>query len=277
MLTDLNFPTAWRAAGAVFVLGAASFAASAQSAGAAKAPAAPPAPPKPVAAAPEAAAAPASVRVLVLPAGETVIASPVPGRIAKLHVGLGVPFKQGSVLVSLDCDEPQARLAMAKADQAAATEQYEAKLRMQGLEQASDVEVALAASAVAKAKAQIDLYQFQISQCSIRAPWDGRTTKLHVRSFMSVSAGQPLLDLVRSGLLLMKLNVPSSWISTLKMGQVFDVTIDETGQTYQARVHRINGRVDPVSQTIELEATMTKSYPELLPGMSGVARFTGMR
>lgn len=277
MLTDLNFPTAWRAAGAVFVLGAASFAASAQSAGAAKAPAAPPASPKPVAAAPEAAAAPASVRVLVLPAGETVIASPVPGRIAKLHVGLGVPFKQGSVLVSLDCDEPQARLAMAKADQAAATEQYEAKLRMQGLEQASDVEVALAASAVAKAKAQIDLYQFQISQCSIRAPWDGRTTKLHVRSFMSVSAGQPLLDLVRSGLLLMKLNVPSSWISTLKMGQVFDVTIDETGQTYQARVHRINGRVDPVSQTIELEATMTKSYPELLPGMSGVARFTGMR
>lgn len=277
MLTDLTFPTAWRAAGAVFVLGAASFAATAQSAGAAKAPAAPPASPKPVAAAPEAAAAPASVRVLVLPAGETVIASPVPGRIAKLHVGLGVPFKQGSVLVSLDCDEPQARLAMAKADQAAATEQYEAKLRMQGLEQASDVEVALAASAVAKAKAQIDLYQFQISQCSIRAPWDGRTTKLHVRSFMSVSAGQPLLDLVRSGLLLMKLNVPSSWISTLKMGQVFDVTIDETGQTYQARVHRINGRVDPVSQTIELEATMTKSYPELLPGMSGVARFTGMR
>ncbi len=217
------------------------------------------------------------MRVLVLPAGETVLASPVPGRIAKLHVGLGVPFRQGSVLVSMDCDEPQARLAMAKADQAAATDQYEAKLRMQGLEQASDVEVALAASAVAKAKAQVDLYQFQISQCSIRAPWDGRTAKLHVRSFMTVSAGQPLLDLVRSGLLLMKLNVPSSWISNLKMGQVFDVTVDETGKTYQARVHRINGRVDPVSQTIELEATMTKSHPDLLPGMSGVATFTGMR
>ena len=215
--------------------------------------------------------------MLVLPAGETVLASPVPGRIAQLHVGLGIPFKQGTVLVSMDCDEPRARLAMSKADQAAATDQYEAKLRMQGLEQASDVEVALAASAVAKAKAQVELYQFQISQCSIRAPWDGRTAKLHVRSHMTVTAGQPLLDLVRSGLLLMKLNVPSSWISTMKMGHVFDVTIDETGQTYQARVHRINGRVDPVSQTIELEATMTKAHPDLLPGMSGVAKFTGMR
>lgn len=283
MLTDLSLHRSLRSAGATLILGACALSAAAQTGAAApvKVPA-PAAAPKPVAApatAPAAAPAAAgeSVRVLVLPAGETVLASPVPGRIAKLHVGLGVPFRQGDVLVSMDCDEPQARLAMAKADQAAATDQYEAKLRMQGLDQASDVEVALAASAVAKSKAQVELYKFQISQCSIRAPWDGRTAKLHVRSFMTVNAGQPLLDLVRSGLLLMKLNVPSAWIPSLKMGHKFDVTIDETGQTYAAQVHRINGRVDPVSQTIELEATMTKSYPDLLPGMSGVAKFTGMR
>lgn len=218
-----------------------------------------------------------TVRVLVLPAGETVLASPVPGRISKLHVGLGVAFRAGALLVALDCDEPRARLAMAQADQGAATDQYEAKLRMQGLQQASDVEVALAASAVAKAKAQVELYKFQIGQCSIRAPWDGRTAKLHVRSHMTVAAGQPLLDLVRSGLLLMKLNVPSAWSSKLKLGQVFDVNIDETGKLYHAKVTRINARVDPVSQTIELEAMLVTSYPDLLPGMSGVATFSGMR
>lgn len=282
MLTDLSLHRPLRAAGAALFLGACALSAFAQTSppNPAKAPA-PVAVAKPAVAAPAAAATPVvageSVRVLVLPAGETVLASPVPGRIAKLHVGLGMPFKQGEVLVSMDCDEPQARLAMAKADQSAATDQYEAKLRMQGLEQASDVEVALAASSVAKTKAQVELYKYQISQCSIRAPWDGRTAKLHVRSFMTVNAGQPLLDLVRSGLLLMKLNVPSAWISKVKMGHKFDVTIDETGQTYAAQVHRINGRVDPVSQTIELEATMTKAYPDLLPGMSGVAKFTGMR
>lgn len=282
MLTDMSRKTLWRATGAAMFLGALSLQVAAQTAaaGAAKAPASPPKPvvaAAPVAPAPAAPSAAESVRVLVLPAGETVLASPVPGRIAQLHVGLGVAFRQGQVLVSMDCDEPKARLAMASADKAGATDQYEAKLRMQGLEQASDVEVALAASAVAKAKAQVDLYQFQITQCSIRAPWDGRTAKLHVRSHMTVTAGQPLLDLVRSGLLLMKLNVPSSWISTLKMGHEFEVLIDETGKSYPARVRRINGRVDPVSQTIELEASMTKSHPDLLPGMSGVAKFTGMR
>ncbi|MEX1165607.1 MAG: HlyD family efflux transporter periplasmic adaptor subunit, partial [Hydrogenophaga sp.] len=99
---------------------------------------------------------------------------------------------------------------------------------------------------------------------------------LHVRSHMSVTSGQPLLDLVRSGVLLLKLNVPSRWISTMKMGNKFNVTIDETGKTYPAEVRRINSRIDPVSQTIELEATLLQTYRELLPGMSGVAQFTGM-
>lgn len=216
------------------------------------------------------------VRVLVVPNGETVLASPVGGRITAMNVGLGRPFRQGAVLISLDCGEPEARLAMATADMASANEEYEAKLRMQGLEQASDVEVALAASAVAKAKAQADLFKFQISQCSIRAPWDGQTAQLHVRSHMTVTPGQPLLDLVRSGVLLLKLNVPSRWATALKLDQEFQVAVDETGNTYPARVQRINSRVDPVSQTIELEATLLRRHAELLPGMSGVAKFAGM-
>jgi len=220
---------------------------------------------------------PEAVRVLVLPNGETVLASPIAGRITEVHTGLGRAFRQGAVLVSLDCGEHEARAGMAKADLASATEEYEAKLRMQGLEQASDVEVALAASAVAKAKAQTDLIQFQIGQCAIRAPWDGYTSRLHVRSHMTVTPGQPMIDLVRRGVLLLKLNVPSRWTSSLKIGQDFEVTIDETGKSYPARVQRINSRIDPVSQTIELEAAMLRMHPDLLPGMSGLARFPDLR
>ncbi len=264
-------PTLWRTASAIALMGSLALPAWAQTA----APRAPNAIGRSAQPA-QAAAASEAVRVLVLPGGETTLASPVPGKIDALRVGLGLPFREGQVLVSLDCGEPQARLAMAKAELAGSTEQYEAKLRMQGLDQASDLEVSLAAAAVAKSKAQIDLYQFQIGQCSIRAPWSGRTAKLHVRSHMTVTAGQPLLDLVRSGVLLLKLNVPSRWIADLKMNQQFDVVIDETGQSYPAKVRRINSRVDPVSQTIELEAAMLKHHDDLLPGMSGVARFTGM-
>ena len=212
-----------------------------------------------------------SIRVLLTPERETTLSSPVAARIKQLNVSLGGPFSAGQLLASFDCDEPVARMNMAKAELGGAVETHEAKVRMQGLEQASDVEVALAASAVDKARAQEMLYQAQIKQCSVIAPWAGRVAKVHVRNYMGVTPGQPLVDLVKSGPLKLRLNVPSRVLASVKVGQMFEVSIDETGKAYQARVAAINSRVDPVSQTIELEADMTKMYSDLLPGMSGTA------
>ena len=89
------------------------------------------------------------VRVLLTPGGETTLASPVAAKVQNLNATLGASFARGQTLVSFDCSEQTARLDMAKAELDGAVEQHEAKIRMQGLEQASDVEVAMAASAVA--------------------------------------------------------------------------------------------------------------------------------
>ena len=215
------------------------------------------------------------VRVLLAPGAETTLASPVTARIKALPVSLGAAFQQGQLLVGFDCDEPVARGSMAKAELDGAIEQHEAKVRMQGLDQASDVEVAMAASLVAKFRAQVALHKAQTQQCEVAAPWAGRVSKVHVKNFMSVTPGQPLVEIVMSGPLKLKLNVPSRWLAGLRAGTAFSVTVDENGRTYPARVSAINSRVDPVSQTIELEGSLTANFPELLAGMSGVASFPG--
>lgn len=212
-----------------------------------------------------------TVRVLLVADRETILSSPVAATIKQLYVSIGMPFKEGQTLVAFECDEPAARLSMAKAELSGAVEAHEAKIRMQGLEQASDVEVALAASAAAKARAQVALQNAQVAQCSIKAPWSGRVAKVHVRTKMSVTPSQAMVDIVKSGPLRLKLNAPSRMISKIKAGALFDVAIDETGKSYQARVLAVNSRVDPVSQTIEIESVISKNYDDLLPGMSGVA------
>jgi RND family efflux transporter MFP subunit len=216
------------------------------------------------------------VRVLLVAGLETTLSSPATGRITELNASLGAGFAKGATLVAFDCDEPQARLKMAQAELAGAQETLEARVRMQGLEQASDVEVAVAAAAVNKARGQVDLQKAQIAQCTIKAPWPGRVAKLHVKNYMSVTPGQPLLDLVMSGPLRLRLNLPSRLVAHVSKGTLLNVTIDETGKTYEARVHAVNSRVDTVSQTVEVEAAVTKSYPELLPGMSGVADLSSL-
>ena len=218
-----------------------------------------------------------AVRVLLIPDSETTLSSPVTAKIKMLSATIGASIASGQTLISFDCDEPVARLTMANAELAGAVESHEAKIRMQGLEQASDVEVALAASAAAKARGQVALQKAQVAQCTVVAPWSGRVAKVHVRNHMSVTPGQPMLDLVKSGPLRIKLNIPSRLIGKIRAGTLMDISIDETGKTYQARIQAFNSRVDPVSQTIEIEAAISKFHPELLPGMSGVANLGSLK
>ena len=220
---------------------------------------------------------PELVRVLLTPGGETTLASPVAAKVEHMNATLGSRFAGGQILVSFDCKEQTARLDMAKAELDGAIEQHEAKIRMKGFEQASDVEVALAASAVAKFRAQTALSKAQVQQCTVVAPWAGRVAKLHIKNHMSVIPGQPMLDLVMNAPLKLKLNVPSIRMGQVKVGSQFNVTVDETGKIYKARVSAVNSRVDPVSQTIEIEAAFVGAYPDLLAGMSGTADFSTNR
>jgi multidrug efflux pump subunit AcrA (membrane-fusion protein) len=218
-----------------------------------------------------------AIRVLLIADRETTMSSPVTAKIKMLYVSIGVKFEAGQTLATFDCDESIARMNIATAELSGAVETHEAKVRMQGLDQASDVEVAIAASGAAKGRAQVELQRAQVDLCTMKAPWAGRVAKVHVRTHMSVTPGQAMVDLVKSGPLRLKLNAPSHLVGKLKAGRLFDVVIDETGRSYPARMLALNSRVDPVSQTIEIEAAIAKNYPELLPGMSGVANLGSLR
>ena len=222
---------------------------------------------------PEAAAG-RKIRALLHPNGEATLGSQRLGRVVQLPANIGTPFTRGQLLVELDCSEPRAQIDVLKVELAGAVETYEAKLVLKGLEQASDIEVALAASAVQKIKAQIKQLSVQVDQCTVTAPWAGWVTKVHVRSFSTVNPGMPLLDLVRSGPLRVRMNVPSDLAGTIRAGSRFSVRVDETGKDYEGRLIHLNAKVDPVSQILEVEGQLDRVYPGLLPGMSGEATFS---
>lgn len=222
---------------------------------------------------PASTAADPGVRVLLAPAKETTLSSQIAGRVQEVLVALGDSVTKGKPIVRFDCDEQHARLKMAEADLASARENHEAKLRLQGLQQAGEVEVSLAASNAEKARAQVELYKAQLSQCVVAAPFSGRVVKLTVKPYQTVTQGQALIELVSNGPLKLRLNVPGKWVSWLKKGSAFEIQIDETGRRYASTVTAINARIDAVSQTVEIEGVVTRQPAELLPGMSGVAYF----
>lgn len=215
---------------------------------------------------------PNAIRVLLSPELETILASQMVGRIAALNVSLGAAVSKGRPLVVFDCSEANAKLQMAQAEYAMASETLEAKIGLRKLEAAGDMEVALARAGADRAQAAIAVSRVQIEQCTVAAPFSGRIVKLHVKPYQGVALGSPLLEMVSNGPLKLRLNVPSRLLKSLRLGSVFEVDIEETGKTYSAKVTAINARVDAVAQTLELEGRIDGRPAGLLAGMTGIAR-----
>lgn len=215
---------------------------------------------------------PSAIRVLLSSEIETVLVAQVAGNVSELQAGLGATVEKGQVILRLNCAETDARLRMSQAENRAARETLGVKQRLQKLDAAGDMEVNLARAEMDRTTAAIAVSRAQLDHCVVKAPFDGRMVKVHVKQHQGVSVGAPLVELVSDGPLKLRLNVPSRLIAQMQVGTPLTVAIHETGKSYPATVTAVNARVDAVAQTIELEAHLTENYPELLSGMSGVAQ-----
>jgi RND family efflux transporter MFP subunit len=237
-------------------------------------------PQKPEAAAPkpemapsklEAKPEPASeIAALILASEETILSSQMAGRIRRVNVGLGDEVKTGAALIEFDCDEQRAQLDAADADYRGARETHIARMKLQALGAAGELEVTVAAAAADKARSQVTLRRSQLAYCNVASPFRGRVARLRVKSSESVQSGQPLVDVVNPSVLKAQVFVPAAWIVWLRPGAA--VSIGANGQSYPARISKLNSRVDGVSQQLELEA-LIENGEGLVPGMIGIATF----
>ncbi|MDB5943839.1 MAG: efflux transporter periplasmic adaptor subunit [Ramlibacter sp.] len=230
------------------------------------------------AAAPLASAADATdIRALIVAEREATISSQFAGRLTAVTKQVGDTFREGELLASFDCNERRSAVKSAQADVLGARETHLAKLKLQSLGAVSDLDVTMAAANAEKAQSQLELAKTQERYCVVLAPYSGKVVKVRAKAFESVSLGQPLLEIVNPASLRAQLFVPSNWIRWIKPGTPFLLVIDETARSYQGRVHKISGRVDGASQTMEITGAFDQVPGQLLPGMIGKASFKGVR
>lgn len=229
---------------------------------------------KPAAPAAKPAAEPgAPLPALISADSEATLSAQMPGKIRRIRYAIGQAFPAGATLAEFDCAEAQARLDAQQAEYLGARETHLAKLKLQGLGAAGELEVTLAAAAAEKAKSLIRQQQAQMDYCRIVAPYAGRVVRLKAREAENVTVNQPVLEIVAQARRKAVVHVPAAWAGQLQPGQAFKIKVAETGREYAARVTRLNGRVDGVSQSLEVEAAFSGNADSLLPGMIGQALF----
>ena len=229
-------------------------------------------PPGPSSAAPPSAqtADDGRIRVQLVSRDEVDISSEISAKIAALPFRDGDAFRAGQTLVSLDCSLYAAQLRKAQAEADASRDLQRVDQRLAQLHSIGELEVTQADGKAKADAAQVAYMQATVRKCAIAAPFDGRVVKRSAAPQQFAEAGKPLLTIIDTSHLELKMIVPSKWLAWLKPGRPLTVQVDEVGRRYPARV-------DPVTQTVDVTAALTGSAAELLPGMSGWAAFDAPR
>lgn len=211
------------------------------------------------------------IRAQLTPRQYTTLSSEMAGRIDRVATRVGESFQKDDVLIVFDCALQRAQVARARAVQVQADRTLTINTRLVALKSMGQLELDIAAAEVQKAKADVAAAEAVASKCSISAPFAGVTVEQKAREFQYTTPGQALLDILDNRNLEVELIAPSRWLSWLKTGYGFQVRVEETDKVYPARITRLGGRVDPVSQSIKVIGVITGEAPELTAGMSGRA------
>ena len=209
------------------------------------------------------------LRAQLSPRNYTTLAAEIGAKVDRITVKEGQAFRAGQTLVSLDCSLQQAQQQRAKAELSGAEKVLAANRRLAELHSIGEVELEVSAAQVEKLRAELAYVDATLAKCTVTAPFSGRVVEQKAREQQFVQGGQPLLDILDDSALELEFIVPSRWLAWLKAGYAFKVVIDETGQTYPARITRLGARVDPVSQSVKAAATIDGRFPDLISGMSG--------
>jgi membrane fusion protein (multidrug efflux system) len=116
-------------------------------------------------------------------------------------------------------------------------------------------------------EASENLAEKKLRDASIRAPFPGsiKTRNVHPGEYVRVQS--PVMVIVRTDHLRVRLAVPERWAGWVKNGATVDLHVEAfPNETFQAQVSRINPAVAQDSRTFEAEALIANPDGKLKPG-----------
>ena len=119
---------------------------------------------------------------------------------------------------------------------------------------------------LAQRNSELDLARQQLSDSVLLAPFAGAVRERQATPGQYITAGQPVVTLVRMHPLRLKLAVPERAAAKLRQGQEVRVKVDGDARVYSGRVVRLSPAIEESNRTLMLEAEVPNSEGLLRPG-----------
>ena len=199
----------------------------------------------------------------------TSLSSELPAKIEKITLREGYKFKEGAVLVKLDCALIEAQHRKTEAAWVAAKKKYAVEKRLLELNSTGEMDVQNAEAEMGKVLADMEAGLVRLSKCVITAPFSGRVVERKIGEHQFAPVGREIIKIIDDQNLEIAFLVPSNWVTWLKPGYKFSYKVNETGKVYPSKVVQRGAEVDAVSRSIIMIGKTLHRHKELIPGMSG--------
>ncbi len=121
---------------------------------------------------------------------------------------------------------------------------------------------------IAGLKADVEIAQKRINDCSIRAPFDGAVAEKLVSPGQYTKENTALVTLVKTTPLRLRAELPEGVSDQVKTGSTLIFTTDAApGVTFKATVRQLDPTLDAKSRMLTVEARMEGGDARLRPGM----------
>ena len=218
----------------------------------------------------------------VRPRTETRVEAQVSATVQKVLVRSGDRVEAGTLLVTLDNSQFEAKvgqatqgLVSAKAALELATSEYgrikrlyerkaAPKRDMDRTQEALD----RSGAAVERASKEVEEARIALSYTRIKAPESGQVVKRMIEPGDLALPGRPLLIMQTGGALRLEAHVPESYISKVRLSQELEVMVPALGEPIKGKVEEIVPSADPQTRTFLVKAVL-KVEPGLYSGMFG--------
>lgn len=214
-----------------------------------------------------------SVRGIVASENMALLSVDVSSKVKKIPFKVGEAFKKNETLLTFDCVVKKAEASAAYAALQASKAEYNSNLELQNHNAVGELEVDLAKAQMNENEAMWAAAKGRTNHCVIKAPYDGKVAALSVNEHEISTPNEPIMKIVGSSDLELRLVVPSAWLSWLSTETQFTFKIDETGKEYLISVSRLGAEIDAISSTIEIFGEFVEGNAGVIPGMSGLASF----
>jgi membrane fusion protein, multidrug efflux system len=218
---------------------------------------------------------------------ESVVGFRIGGRVAERLVQAGDRVRKGQALATLDAADAElnagstrAQLASLRGEYAQmqldferATRLYEQRFISQAEFDRDRVQLDSTGARLAAAQAQFQLANNQQAYTTLRAPWDGVVTAMHVEAGQVVAAGQAAASIAADGEREVAIAVPESRLEELREPGKLTVELwARPGRRYAARVREIAPMTDGATRQYTARISIVDPDDAIELGMTARVR-----